>query len=46
MTEEAKAEPEYGIDSYNKYNDNYNVEKIECSNVNININTDDNDLFS
>lgn len=44
--EEAKAESEYGMDSYNKYNDSYNVEKIECSNINININTEDNDLFS
>ena len=44
--EEAKAESEYGMDSYNKYNDSYNVEKIECSNINININTEDNNLFS
>ena len=37
---------EYGMDSYKKYNDNYNAENIECSNINININTEDNDRFS
>jgi hypothetical protein len=49
MTEEAKAESEYGMDSYNnKYkDDNSNAENIECSNINININTaEDNDVFS
>jgi hypothetical protein len=46
---EAKAEPEYGMDSYKEYKDNSNVEKIECSNININnngIDTRDADLFS
>ena len=46
---EAKAEPEYGMNSYKEYKDNSNVEKIECSNINIHnngINTRDADVLS